>query len=353
MKVNITKILSGFLLLFMVACNSPEFTSLKMYVQEGNLSKAEENGLKALQVEPQNALVPYVLAVDVYLKQKKYEKMAEMFDEAMKRNPDQKLESPIVYEDKLISTVGQAVEIYREQEWSSAFNNGVQAYSDKNMDKAIEAFQLASKIDPAKGRTYGTLAAVYIEMDDLTQAKSLIDKALQLDPADGQALITAGNIAGINGDKQQAINYYLKAAELSSKPAPIMKKLIFLYIDLDEYQQAIDYSMKVLKSNPYDSDIYYNIGVLYQRLALNDFNQGRDRFNEVSGMEVRDQAALQGIYDNFKKARILTVQAREYFQQALDLETADTGAGEAVGEMKKLKEQMDLIFIPAVESMMK
>ncbi|NQU68231.1 MAG: hypothetical protein HQ510_09845 [Candidatus Marinimicrobia bacterium] len=384
MKIHNIKIFSGFLLLFIFACNSPEFTSLKMYVQEGNLEKAEENGLKALQLEPENALVPYVLAVDVYLKQKQYDKMAEMFDETMRRNPDQRLERPFTVEDQVVNTVGEAVGIYREQEWSRAFNNGVQFYNEKDMDKAILNFELSSKIDPKNGKSYSTLAALYIglkdlpkakmlvekamkidsedeyatlaalyiELKDLSKAKMLIEKAMKIDPKDEQAIITAGNIATLEDDTQGAIRYYLQAADLSKKPAPIMKKLIFLYIDIEEYDQAIEYSMKVLKSYPYDSDIYYNIGVLYQRLASNHFNDSRDKFVVISDMDEWDQGELQEIDVSFKQARLYSVEAREYFQQACDLETMDSGACDAASEMKKLKIQLDTIFIPAVEEMM-
>ncbi|MFQ6610690.1 MAG: tetratricopeptide repeat protein, partial [Fidelibacterota bacterium] len=252
----------------------------------------------------------------------------------------------------VIKTVGKAVKLYREQEWSQTFNEGVQLYNDKNIDEAIQYFELSSRIDPNKSQSYVTLAQIYVESKDLQNAKELVDKAISIDPNDEQAIVTAGNIASLEDDKLKAIQYYLRAADISSKPAPIMKKLIFLYIDLEEYEQAIDYSMKVLKSYPYDSDIYYNIGVLYQRIALNQFNVARDNFLIVSDMEKRDPSELQKILDGFQQARLNSIEAREYFQQAWDLEVEDTGAKEAVSEMKKLKEQLDMIFIPSVEEMM-
>ena len=65
------RVLSAIVLLLILACNSPEFTSGKMYVNENNLEKAEEQFKLALQVEPNNALIPYRLAVDVYAPQKR------------------------------------------------------------------------------------------------------------------------------------------------------------------------------------------------------------------------------------------------------------------------------------------
>ena len=81
------KILFISIAIYIIGCagggGSMEFTSAKTAARtERNLQKAEEWGLKALNVESDsnNALVPYFLAVDVYRPQKKWIKMAEMFD---------------------------------------------------------------------------------------------------------------------------------------------------------------------------------------------------------------------------------------------------------------------------------
>ena len=80
-----------FIALYIFGCagggGSMEFTSAKTAARtERNLQKAEEWGLKALKVDSDssNALVPYFLAIDVQRPQKKWIKMAEMFDVAQR-----------------------------------------------------------------------------------------------------------------------------------------------------------------------------------------------------------------------------------------------------------------------------
>jgi len=352
MKFRMTYIITGILLLIILGCNSPEFTSLKMYVNENNLEKAEENGLLALEKEPENALVPYILAVDVYLEKKNYKDFAKMLDEAMLRNPDQKLERPFKIGNDPIITIGDAVKVYREQEWGTTYNEGVANFNDKDNLKAIENFELAAMIWPVKGMTYGTLSALYLEIGNVSKASEVIKDGLKYAPDDEQVNLAAATIAFELEDFDNAIKYYLIASKVSKNPGPIMRKLIFLYIDLGKYEDAIEYSLEALRSYPDDADIYYNMGVLYQKLALADFNTARENFLIISDMENPDQEKLKEIYQQFRSAKIYSIDAKEYFQQTLNLETEDTGAGEAVSEMKKMIRQMNEIFIPSVEKMM-
>ena len=71
---------------------SMEFTSAKTYARiDKNLVKAAEFGLLALDKEPDNSYIPYFLAKEVFMMQKKQKEAGEMFLEALKR-PDTKLE---------------------------------------------------------------------------------------------------------------------------------------------------------------------------------------------------------------------------------------------------------------------
>ena len=110
---------------------SMEFTSAKTSARsEKNLKKAEEFGLKALVMEAHanDASVPYFLAIEIYKPQRKWTKMAEMLDEAIKRNPTQKLDKPIILDknninkDNVLTTIEQAVEAYRKELWVNLYN---------------------------------------------------------------------------------------------------------------------------------------------------------------------------------------------------------------------------------------
>ena len=112
---NIFKtIITSLSIIILYACFgslSMEFNSAKTYVRvEKNLIEGEEWALKALDKEPDNAQIPFFLAIEVYRPQKEYNKMNAMFKEALKRNSNLKLEQPLLTEDgKEIKTIHDAI----------------------------------------------------------------------------------------------------------------------------------------------------------------------------------------------------------------------------------------------------
>ena len=90
-------ILTSLMILFLYSCfasMSMEFNSARTYARiEDNLVEAEKWALLAMEIEPDNSQVPWFLANEVYRPQKKKDKVAEMFKEALNRK-DADLEKP-------------------------------------------------------------------------------------------------------------------------------------------------------------------------------------------------------------------------------------------------------------------
>ena len=146
---------------------------------------------------------------------------------------------------------------------------------------------------------------------------------------------------------ENAKELYLKAIEYSDDPGPIMRKLLFVYIDIGDNQKAIDYSNELLDKYPNDADLYYNVGVLYQRLTLELFDPARGLFLETTPES--EPATIKNVYDSFKTTRQYAYNSKDYFLQASDLELDENlSTNEAVSEMRKLMDQIDEIFIPSI-----
>ena len=95
--------------------SSVEFTSAKTKARsERNLKDAESYALQALSLEAhaQDAQVPYFLATEIYKPQKNWNKVIEMFDEAMKRDPEAMLLQPLMYDNKPIYKMQDQINIY-------------------------------------------------------------------------------------------------------------------------------------------------------------------------------------------------------------------------------------------------
>ena len=110
-------LIASTVLMFALACESQEFVSAKMYLQQDNLELAEEWFLKAmaLETEASNAEIPFVLATQVYAVQRRYEDMSAMLEEALARNADQKIGT---------FTIRELVLNTRQMQWQTNYKRG-------------------------------------------------------------------------------------------------------------------------------------------------------------------------------------------------------------------------------------
>jgi len=335
------------LILFMLGCESVEFRSAKMYVNENNMEKAEEFFLKALQTEPENALVPYLLAKDIYIPQSRWAEMNQMFNKALEINPDAKLPQFYRVNDELISTVGQAIKIQRQQEWSKIFNAGVNQLDSGEMEKAIETFKLAVDVLPSDGKAYKALYSIYMKRGDKESALKAIENA----PVDVDLLELKGDLAKADKDYDTAESFYLKALDIATESADsdqLYLRLFEIKFLQDDYPAAEEYAGKI---SDYNGDIAFNLGALYHRMAIEKYNEAVDAYNEMIKMEQPEPAKVDQVINLFSSSKGLFKKARGYFQDALSYNPDDNESRRLAKDLKKKIRIIDDTFIQELESM--
>ena len=250
---NLIILLSISTLLLITGCSSTcmEYRSATTAARsEKNLKRAEEWGLKALESPECNpssdAQVPYFLATEVYLIRKNYIKMAEMLTIAEQRNPNQLLETPFKLGDTPIETIGEGIEAYREQEWVKIYNKAVKLIQKEKVERAQKQIEIAILINPRKVENYTTLSAMHMKNEDLSTAIATINRGLEMNNKNSMLYEMKADISTQNNDLESARELYLNAIEYSDNPGSIMRKLLFIYIDLGENQQAINYSNELI-----------------------------------------------------------------------------------------------------------
>ena len=212
-------------------------------------------------------------------------------------------------------------------------------------------------MDPLRVETYTRLAIYYASKDDYNVAREYVDKGLTINPS--AALYELSGALSYQEfqnslDKNKnllndAEQMYLKAIALIDDVAPVKKKLIFVYIDMGKSKQAIDLSNELLDIYYDDSDLYFNVGVLYQRLATDLYDPTAEEYVKLNAEEILDADMVVKIYKDFTQAQIYAEQSREKFLEANDLEIEDTGSREAAGEMKNLIKNLKNIYIPSIK----
>ena len=371
LKLYCNIIISGLLLFSGCASAGPssmEFRSAKTSARsEKNLKRAEEWALKAMDMEihAADASVPYFIAVEIYKPQKRWVDMAAMLDEAMLRNPDQKLDAPkqlrareqITKEnikDSFAYTIGEAVTAYRQELWVNLYNGALDAYQKGKKEEAIEQFKLALNVDPAKSSTYIVLAKFYKEDENMDASNDMIDKALNLnnlssDDATELLLIKAENFKSQQNWDQAMLNY--EKAFIASENESMAAVLSILEINLmtENYLNAIDWGEKAMSQRSkidrvYFSHLLYNIGLSYRGAGAVYYDKAVEIITQINnGEDVLLSSKKDGI-NNLNISKDYFTESRLYFLDAAVEGMED--AQELANQTRDLLEQVNEIYIP-------
>ena len=335
---------------------------------ERDFAKGEEYALKALDLEvhANEARVAYFLAVEIYRPRKDWQKMNNMLDLAMKKNPEESLERPMRLDNgKVLKTIGDAVPVYKEEIWMNAFNQTVSLVDAQKFEKALKEINFAKSIIE-KSDNYITSTLINLQLSAETadikymkSAKEDLDNALKLDPKNYRALQIYGDLEFEAGDFQSARDYYQRALS-NTKDGNIIsdlkQSLIYIHVELKEYDKAISLSEEVLSSSTDDPDIYFNVGVIYQRLGNTFYEEMIEDYKKITSSISISGKEIQTLYKDAQKTLEMVNLAKDYFMDASSLEIDDINAGQntnAINDMKRLRKNIKNVYILSIEKIAK
>jgi tetratricopeptide (TPR) repeat protein len=183
-------------------------------------------------------------------------------------------------------------------------NKGVQAYKQARYEEAIDHFQRAVNLDPTYPMTRLYLATAY---------------AQQVVP----------NLTTPENEKmaQMAINGFEEVLREHPDDSTSMKQIAALNFDLDNFDQAKQWQLKVLNANPKDAEAAYTIGVIDWTLAyrnavhalqganMQDDGQGNQKLPKPVCKSLQDQNA--SLVDDGLKYLQIAVGLRSNYDDAM------------------------------------
>jgi tetratricopeptide (TPR) repeat protein len=322
-----------------------------MYVQQDDLEMAEKFFLQALEVpaEANNAHIPYLLATQVYARQKRYEEMNEMLDEALQRNPLQKYQGHMIVE--LVGNTRQMQWQEEYQRGANLFNEIISQVQGQSLTDSIREGLLAAKahfetailILPEQAPAYTNLVLCYRQLGDTAGESAALDKALEMDPDDGQVLLLAGERALQADATAEAVKYYERAHQNDPENMFIMQRLTSTYIEMGNLQAALETLEETQKNSPRDPDVYFNIGAVYSNIGNDALKKGQDIYREVVSADTIDKERLAIAIEYFKQAQSAYSEALYFMDNTLALNPDDKFADQAIGEIQRTKRILDTV----------
>ncbi|VVH59001.1 TPR domain protein, putative component of TonB system [uncultured Gammaproteobacteria bacterium] len=197
-----------------------------------------------------------------------------------------------------------------------------------------------------KKMTLDELRAEFNEIDDSdnhTRKIEICTQIIKLDPKNYMYFKNRGDTYIDLGEYQKAVNDYDQVITLNPEDSTIFKNRGFAYINLGEYQKAIKDFNQAIKLDPENSTIFNNRGFAY--INLGEYQKAIKDFNQAIKLNPEDAAAFtnRGVaYANLGEYQ----KAIKDFNQAIKLNPEDaavafTNRGLAYRKLGKEKEAIE------------
>jgi tetratricopeptide (TPR) repeat protein len=298
-------------------CQSQELTSAKVYVQQRDHAKAEYNFLKALEIEPENPEVPYLLAVEIY-----GNKNSDLMDLAKAKKY---LEMTVDRDPKFMR---DEVKLFREQLYGATFNKAVEHYNnvirnesqdpETDMNKALDYFGMSAELKPKDPKAPVQVARIYSELKNENQtAIDYLDKAISRAPKSAELKGEKARILAKDDRVEEAIVVFEDAFETNPESIEIgLRYAQFLY-EHEMYEKSADIYARLIALEPSNKDLYFNLGLTY--LRLEDIDAAKDQFETVVALDPEDTQAISMVAQVYFDLKDY-ITAEVYFRQLLEIE---------------------------------
>ena len=294
------------------ACNSPEFTSAKMYVQQKQMDKAEIFFLKAMKTEPTNPEVPYLLAKEIYGPTKDYKNINKYFNESLKRS----------------NTFKKDIEQLNEYYWSLSFNEGVnyynflvnKKYDDENttINAAIENFRAAQLFKPNDPKAYLQEAVIAFSFQkNQNKALEILNNALTMIPDNIELLSKKAiflNQMGKTDESLLILKNIIKKDPENLAAGQLYAETLFKQ---EKYQESVNIYKKLIVNYPDKKNLYFNLALSYIR--LNKLDEAKTQFETVLAFDPNDKETILIVGDTYFNLQDY-ITAEIYYRQLTDME---------------------------------
>lgn len=282
----------------------------EIYLHLSNYDRAETLGKKAVEKDPKNIEYHATLG-GIYASVKKYAEAKEQYAQILQIDPSNQ-KAP------LLLGILEA-------------ENGQMEAGVKILSKSIE-----ENNDNVMALFYR--AKIYLEMDQIENAKGDLDKCLSLRPS----FVEAGSALGLLQEKMNDTDGAIKTYSRIQGSGRFKKRLAQLYLQKNEYDKALTELLDYEHVEPDDYTARVKIGLIY--FELKKYEQALERFRVIL-KEQPDADNIRfyvgAIYEDQKKYDPALSEFRKVSKDSTFFKEAMLHVGFIYKEQEKYKEGLD------------
>ncbi len=242
-------------LMVLTGCQSMYVTSAKVYLQQNDLDNATEQLQLGLKDNPKDAEAHFLLG-KIYAQRKMYPEMLTEFDTALSLNKK--------YASEIEST--------KNKHFRNLYNNAVEQFNGDKLDKAAESLRTALVIEPNDLEGWALLGKTYIRQKKSDDALAALEKTVSLDPEfkmiDERILLM--ELYYNNERYEEALNSAQEIMRHDPNNEEAIKVAAFCCNALGQTEKALEYYENILKDQPDNPDLIFNLGLLYESMERYD-----------------------------------------------------------------------------------
>ena len=268
---------------------APALKSLsKLYLHMGNLKKANEYSIEAVQKDEDFREWSNVIAkISENIQNGNRNVQQGLFEEAIKNYeliskdhpyfPDAEFYKGLTrFRQKDIEGAAEffkkTLKIYPEHKKArkgldnvtkQLLNAGNKSYKRGDVSKATEYYEKALEFDSNFYLAYFQLGVLQKKQGQSKKAIESLQKVIEIKPDHDKTWFTLGTAFEADGNNQEAIVHYNKAIEINPGYAKAYGNLGKLYTDVGNYSEAEDKLKTVIQIDPDYADGFMRLGILY------------------------------------------------------------------------------------------
>ncbi|NEX64533.1 tetratricopeptide repeat protein [Noviherbaspirillum galbum] len=273
----------------------------------GRLDEAEAHWTRALQVDPDHALIHNNLGI-LYQKTGRPAQAETAFRHALARRPDYSEASfnfGALWQD--LKNLDEAEHWYRNAvairpAYAQAHNNlGVVLRMRQRWQEARDRFEEATRIAPDFADAHQNLALVLLHLKELDAADRSIMQSLALNPRHAMALVTLGMLRDVQGREEDALAALQQALDVQPALTEAAVNLASLHARRKRLQEAQSVLERALARDPGSAELHANLGaILRLRQQLPEAEAALER---ALAINPDDTAALYNLGSLLHNAR--------------------------------------------------
>lgn len=150
---------------------------------------------------------------------------------------------------------------------ASSSSSGNSAQKSAEVEKAILALETSLQTDPSDGKSFESLAGIYVGLGQLDRARALTLNFVNDNPASIQALGRASGVYRRCGDHEDAAQILRHAHYLDNRNVGIITALVHLNIGMGHVPEALSLMQIAVAAAPESSLVHYGMGNVYYRVG--------------------------------------------------------------------------------------